>query len=60
MQERIAGGLNIDDVFPHADDLPEGVSEAELQSRYGGVGGQAYLRLVDEIERRVNGCAAYR
>jgi hypothetical protein len=60
MQERLAGGFQVDDFFPPAADLPEGIPDAELQSRYGGVGGEAYLRLIEEIERRIATCAAYR
>jgi hypothetical protein len=59
MQDRLARGFEIDDVFPHAADLPEGIPDAELQSRYGGVGGEAYLHLTAEIERRIAACAAY-
>ena len=60
MQERLADGFQIDDVFPPAADLPEGIPDTELQSRYGGVGGPGYLRLTEEIERRIAVCAAYR
>ena len=60
MQERLAGGFRIDEFFPPAADLPEGIPDARLQSEYGGVGGEGYLRLIEEIERRVTGCAAYR
>lgn len=60
MQERIASGFRMDDFFPDAADLPEGISDAELQSHFGGVGGPMYNRLVEEIERRIADCAAYR
>ncbi len=60
MQERLAAGFHIDEFFPPAADLPEGIPNARFQSEYGGVGGEAYLRLIEEIERRVAGCAAYR
>jgi hypothetical protein len=60
VQERIAAGFRVDELFPQADDLPEGIPDAELQSRYGGVGGSLYRRTAEEIERRVAGCAAYR
>jgi hypothetical protein len=59
MQARLAAGFRTDDFFPAADGLPEGIPDAELQSRYGGVGGPLYRRLADEIERRVAACAAY-
>jgi len=60
IQARLAGGFRVDDFFPPADGLPEGIQDAELQSRYGGVGGPLYRRTAEEIERRVSACAAYR
>jgi hypothetical protein len=60
IQDRLASGFRVEEFFPPGADLPEGISDAELQSRYGGVGGQAYNRLIDEIERRIATCAAYR
>ena len=60
MQQRLAAGFAVDDFFPPAADLPEGIPDAELQSRYGGVGGPLYLKTVAELERRLAGCAAYR
>ena len=59
MQDRLAGGFRIEEIVPLADDLPEGMSDAELQSSYGGVGGEGYRRLAEEIERRIATCAAY-
>lgn len=58
MQVRLAGKFALDDLFPRADDLPEGLSEAELKSRYGGVGGAGYKELMADIERRLDRCAA--
>jgi hypothetical protein len=60
MQERIAGGFQVGDFFPPAADLPEGIPDAELQARYGGVGGPLYRQKTAEIERRLAQCAAYR
>jgi hypothetical protein len=60
VQARLAGGFRVDEFFPPADGLPEDIQDAELQSRYGGVGGALYRRTADEIERRVSACAAYR
>jgi hypothetical protein len=60
VQERLAGGFWVDEFFPAADGLPEGISDGELQSRYGGVGGPLYRRTADEVERRLATCAAYR
>jgi hypothetical protein len=60
VQQRLAGGFRVDDFFPPAADLPEGIADAELQSRYGGVGGPLYRQQTAEIERRLATCAAYR
>ena len=60
MQDRIVQGFEVDEFFPPAAGLPEGIPDAELQSRYGGGGGEAYRQLIAEIERRITACAAYR
>lgn len=60
MQERLAPGARIDDLFPAADGLPEDIPDEELQRRYGGVGGPLFVRYTEEIDRRVASCAAYR
>ena len=54
MQARLARGFDLDAFFPPADDLPENITAAEFQSRYGGVGGRRYRALVDEINRRLD------
>lgn len=58
MQDRLADGFSIREVFPPAADLPEGIAETELESEYGGVKGERYQRMVEEIERRLATCAA--
>jgi hypothetical protein len=58
-QDRLDRGFQVDDFFPPAADLPEGLTDAEFRARYGGVGGEEYKRLLDEIERRVSRCSAY-
>lgn len=60
MQARLARGFVLDELFPEAADLPEGLKAAEFQARYGGVGGAGYRELTAEIERRLSACAAYR
>jgi hypothetical protein len=60
MQERLSAGFLVEDVFPDANDLPEGIPDAEFQSVYGGVGGERYGQVVAEIERRLGKCAALR
>ncbi len=60
MQKRLAEGFAIDEVFPVAADLPERISSTELRTEYGGVGGVKYEAVVEEIERRLETCAALR
>ena len=60
MQNRLSGRWPLDDLFPRAADLPEGIQDAELTSKYGAVGGGPYQALVAEIERRLDRCAALR
>ncbi len=60
LQARLAKGFALDDYFPAADGLPEGIQDRELQARYGGVGGKEYNRLVAEIERRIAALPAYK
>jgi hypothetical protein len=60
IQERLARGFRVDDFFPEAADLPENIQDAELQSRYGGVGGPLFRAYAAEVERRLWSCPAYR
>lgn len=55
LQRALAQGYQVDDFMPPAADLPEGVSDADLQARYGGVGGPGYQVLIADIEARVQG-----
>jgi len=50
----------VDEFMPSGADLPENMQQDEFKARFGGVGSTAYRRLVDEIERRLAACAAYR
>jgi hypothetical protein len=60
LQERLAAGFRVDDFFPEAADLPENIQAAELEARYGGVGGRLFRQYAAEVERRLWSCAAYR
>ncbi len=55
-KKRFAGGVTIDDIFPPAADLPEGLQEAELQSQFGGIDGAKYREITQEIELRLQQC----
>jgi hypothetical protein len=58
MQSRLAGGFIVDDFFPPADGLPEGISQEALDRDYGGVGGAKYNELLAEVERRAQSVPA--
>jgi hypothetical protein len=60
LQSRLAAGFLLDDYFPVAAGLPEDIQDAELQSRYGGVGGKEYEKVVAEVERRIAALPAYK
>jgi hypothetical protein len=60
LQEHLLKGFRVDDFLPEAADLPEGLTELQLEQRFGGVGGERYRRVVGIIETRVASCAAYR
>ncbi len=56
MQSRLADGFQLNLIFPEAADLPEGISDEQLEKDYGGVGGAKYNQVMAEIERRLAGC----
>jgi hypothetical protein len=56
MQDRLANGVRIDDIFPSARGLPEGISAAVLERDYGGIGGAGYRLMLKEIDRRLATC----
>jgi hypothetical protein len=60
LQARLAAGFRVDDFFPEAADLPEDIQAAELEARYGGVGGRLFRQYAAEVERRLWSCPAYR
>ena len=59
MQRRLADARE-GDYFPPAEDLPEGLSDAEFQQQFGGVGGDSYEQMLSEIDRRISACGIYR
>ena len=58
MQTRLQSGYSADDFFPIASDLPENLTLEQFRQDYGGVGTQRYRQTINEIETRLNGCAA--
>ena len=53
LQAFIAEGIAPDDLMPPGRDLPEDISDEELEQRYGGVGGPLYRAVVADIEERI-------
>lgn len=60
IQTRLGEGAAIEDFFPAASDLPEGIPDAQLSAEYGGVGGERYRAIVDDIDRRIKAAPGYR
>ncbi|MDD1649758.1 MAG: hypothetical protein LUO80_05120 [Methylococcaceae bacterium] len=58
LQSTLAQGFQVDDFFPEAKDLPEGIPAPLFQKKYGGVGGPGYHRMVEEIQRRLDSLPA--
>ena len=54
VQARLARGFEVDAFFPPADGLSENISAADFQGRYGGLDGQGYRKVLDEINRRLS------
>lgn len=59
-QETLSGQPKESDIFPKVRDLPEGLSDAEFQRRYGDTNSSAYGKMVAEIDRRIGRIALYR
>ena len=53
-QARLAAGVQEDDLMPGVADLPEALTQPEFLRRFGGVGGVAYQRLLQDIEARLD------
>ena len=60
MQIRLAAGIREDDLVPHDAGLPEGLSAAQLEAEFGGVGGEGFRAVEVEIARRVDALPLYR
>ena len=60
MQARIRNGVKIEDFVPNPLDLPEGITNDDFQSEYGGLGGDKTKKIVEEIRRRLDACDGLR
>jgi hypothetical protein len=46
--------------FPQIDDLPEGISQKQFDTHYGGIDGPLYAEYVKEIDRRLSRLPLYK
>ena len=53
LQKRIARGVEVDDLFPRIDELPEGITAEDFQTKFGGLGGTETQRLFQLIDERI-------
>lgn len=60
MQKKLANVRDAGTFFPKVRDLPEFISQAEFQRRFGGVGQPDYQRMMQRIEKRIAELAIYR
>ncbi|CAH1070347.1 YfiM family protein [Candidatus Nitrotoga sp. 1052] len=60
VQQQLTAGLRESDIMPEVKDLPEYVQESEFKRRYGGIGSPAYIKMTNEIERRIAALPLYR
>ncbi|MEO7243553.1 MAG: hypothetical protein ABIX12_00150 [Rubrivivax sp.] len=60
LQARLAVGVRVDELVPDVSDLPEFLTEAEFHARYGAVGSAAYLRVLADIEARIEALPLWR
>jgi hypothetical protein len=60
LQASVAGDWAIDDLVPVVKDLPEGISQGELEAVYGGTEGDRFNEVVDIIDRRLDRCRLLR
>jgi hypothetical protein len=54
IQQILANSHSEDIFFPRFTDLPEGLSTAVFQQRYGDVNSGAYRRVISEIDKRIH------
>lgn len=60
VQRLLTAGLHESDIMPEVKGLPEYMQEIEFKRRYGGIGSPAYIKMTNEIERRIAALSLYR
>ena len=58
LRARLRAGFVVEDFFPPIDGLPENLTPEEFRQRYGRMGSPRYRAAVEEIEARLDRCAA--
>ena len=53
VQEFLSAGIPLASVMPGVEDLPEGISQEQLEQELGGLKGEGFQRWESEIGRRV-------
>lgn len=60
LQQLLANSRNESDYFPAIADLPENLSRAEFESRFGSVDNPAYRQLLQQIDQRLSRLPVHR
>ena len=60
LHKKLSQGIKERDIMPATADLPEFMSQAEFQRRFGGIDGAEYHKMMAEIERRIAALPFYR
>lgn len=60
VQQLLADGVKEADIIPQVRDLPENLSAAEFERRYGKIDSPKYNKIANEIERRTTACLLYK
>jgi uncharacterized protein YfiM (DUF2279 family) len=58
IKDLIEQKLEIQDVFPSIDELPEGISAERFQAEFGGMGGKKTRELLKDMQARLESCKA--
>lgn len=58
IKDLIEKKLEIHDVFPNIDELPEGISAERFQAEFGGMGGNKTRELLKDMQARLESCKA--
>lgn len=56
IKDLIEKKLEIHDVFPNIDELPEGISAERFQAEFGGMGGNKTRELLKDMQARLESC----